>query len=463
MSAKVLFLSPPPFRCSASSSVGLHHKRTHRVSSCYNTPTALHPLLSDAALQKHFIRTIWSKKPHLLRTLVTPQDNLTRDDLAYLSTQYPSRLITGHGDGETDGPYTLQVGPFSDETLESLPHENWTLLVDHVNRYVPSIADLLDRFRFLPHWRLDDVMVSYAPPGGSVGPHVDNYDVFLIQAAGRRLWRTSYTAIDHANEELVSGSDVRILRGGFDADEEWVLEPGDALYVPPRYPHYGISLDEDCMTYSIGFRAPSVANLVAGWTERIIERRGLETEFYQDDIEDLAAHMDDPALLSKAAIDRAYNLVLRHFSQGDETRKEFGIWFAEEVSQSTSMQDPAEGLQDDQRNLDVLLDKLLAHPRASGNANLMIRQREGTVFTYFECNGVLRMYIDGQQWPVENMQIASAICSTRQQIASEYAKLSATSETVRPLLRDLFEAGLLYVEEDAVAYEDGKAIEDGGS
>ena len=152
----------------------------------------------------------------------------------------------------------MKAGPQSAARLRRLPATHWTLLVQGVDRLVPEVAALTLPFRFVPDWRIDDVMVSFAPRFGSVGPHVDSYDVFLLQGQGRRRW-----AIDtRATPEFRPGLDLRILRR-FRPEATWVLEPGDMLYLPPGVAHHGVAL-EDCLTYSIGFRAPSGRELLGG-------------------------------------------------------------------------------------------------------------------------------------------------------------------------------------------------------
>src|SRR5262249_32017270 len=146
----------------------------------------------------------------------------------------------------------------------SLPPTHWTVLVHNVDAHVGAAADLVEEFDFLPRWRVDDVMVSLAAPRGSVGPHVDQYDVFLVQGRGRRRWRIA-RRFDPA---LRPGVDLRVLRR-CRAEREWVLEPGDMLYLPPGVAHHGVALEE-CLTYSVGFRAPSHAELVAGFLQRVV-------------------------------------------------------------------------------------------------------------------------------------------------------------------------------------------------
>jgi 50S ribosomal protein L16 3-hydroxylase len=160
-----------------------------------------------------------------------------------------------------------------------LPRSHWTLLVENADAHVGALADLLDAFPFLPRWRVDDVMVSVAPRGGTVGPHVDRYDVFLLQGQGRRRWQ-----IDEGAREIHRPSlDLRILRS-FHATAEWVLDPGDMLYLPPGLAHHGVAL-EDCLTYSIGFRAPGTRELLFGCLERMARRADPGALYEDPDLE----------------------------------------------------------------------------------------------------------------------------------------------------------------------------------
>lgn len=216
---------------------------------------------------EHFLDSYWQQRPLLMRQalpeLATP---LAADELAGLACEpeVESRLIIEHG----DPPWQVRHGPFDDADFAALPETHWTLLVQDVDKYVPAAAALLDAFDFLPRWRLDDVMVSYAPDQGTVGPHLDAYDVFLVQTHGRRRWRIAEHHYD--DDDLVPGLDLKILRH-FETAQEWLLEPGDVLYLPPGIAHWGIA-EGDCMTCSVGFRSPSQAELAAGWLEHLLGR-----------------------------------------------------------------------------------------------------------------------------------------------------------------------------------------------
>ena len=204
-----------------------------------------------------FLRRHWQKKPLLIRgALPGLADPLSPEELAGLACEedVESRLVLERGGRR---PWQVMAGPQSPLRMRRLPATHWTLLVQGVDRLVPEVRALALPFHFVPDWRLDDVMVSFAPRFGSVGPHVDSYDVFLLQGRGRRRW-----AIDtRAAPEFRPGLDLRILRR-FRPEATWVLEPGDMLYLPPGVAHHGVAL-EDCLTYSIGFRAPSGRELLA--------------------------------------------------------------------------------------------------------------------------------------------------------------------------------------------------------
>jgi 50S ribosomal protein L16 3-hydroxylase len=198
-----------------------------------------------------FLRDYWQKKPLLIRQAIPGFKPLLKPDkLAELARQnhVESRLIT-----QQDGNWNLQHGPLAE--LPPRTEREWTMLVQGVNLYDERADALLRQFRFVPDARLDDLMISYATDGGGVGPHFDSYDVFLLQAQGKRRWRISA----QKDRTLVEGLPLKIL-ANFAPEEEYVLEPGDMLYLPPQYSHDGIA-EGECMTYSIGFRVPNYQEL----------------------------------------------------------------------------------------------------------------------------------------------------------------------------------------------------------
>ena len=212
-----------------------------------------------------FLRDYWQQKPLLIRNPWAAWSNpLEPDELAGLACEpeVESRLVIG-----AQGSWAVEHGPLAEARFAALGQEPSTLLVQAVDHHVPEVAALLAPFRFIPNWRIDDVMVSYATDSGGVGPHFDQYDVFLIQGAGKRRWRVGQLC--NADSALLPHEDLRLL-ADFEATDEWLLEPGDILYVPPRIAHDGVAVGDDCMTYSIGFRAPSRSELIADFADELV-------------------------------------------------------------------------------------------------------------------------------------------------------------------------------------------------
>ena len=233
-----------------------------------NQPLALLAGLSPA----QFMRRHWQKKPLLVRQAIAGfVPFLNRQALFKLAAReaVESRLIVRQEKG-----WSMKNGPLAPGRLPPLGQDGWTLLVQGVDLHLPAAHSLLRQFRFVPDARLDDLMISFATPGGGVGPHFDSYDVFLFQASGRRRWKIGL----QKDFTLQPGVPLKILQN-FQADEEFVLEAGDMLYLPPRYAHDGIaeaSVGPDgkvagCMTYSIGFRSPAQTELAAELLHRLAE------------------------------------------------------------------------------------------------------------------------------------------------------------------------------------------------
>lgn len=253
-----------------------------------------------------FLRDYWQRKPLLVRQAIPDFESpLSADELAGLSLEesVESRIVLEHG----KTPWEMRRGPFQEEDYQHLPEQDWTLLVQAVDQFVPEVAQLLEQFRFLPSWRIDDVMISYAAPGGGVGPHFDNYDVFLLQGHGRRRWKVGQMC--SSDSPLREHADLRIL-ADFEQSDEWVLEPGDMLYLPPRLAHYGIAEDE-CMTYSIGFRAPSAAEVLTHFTDFLGQFLSDEERYTDAGLQPVG---DDPHQIQRDALERLQGLIQEHMS-----------------------------------------------------------------------------------------------------------------------------------------------------
>ncbi|QJW84884.1 cupin domain-containing protein [Ramlibacter terrae] len=245
---------------------------------------------------ERFMKRHWQKKPLLVRNAIAGfQPLLARKDLFAPAARddVESRLVAREGRG-----WKLQRGPFGRRALPPVQQPRWTLLVQGVDLHHRGVHELLHGFSFVPAARLDDLMISWASDGGGVGPHFDSYDVFLLQAQGQRRWRIGR----QDDRTLQEGVPLKILRN-FQAEEEYVLDAGDMLYLPPGYAHDGVALGE-CQTYSIGFRAPARAELARELLQRLADEAGdLDERLYRDP--------SQPATAAPGAIPPA----LRDFAQ----------------------------------------------------------------------------------------------------------------------------------------------------
>jgi 50S ribosomal protein L16 3-hydroxylase len=226
---------------------------------------------------QQFMRRHWQKKPLLVRQAIPDfKPVLSRAELFRLAAQQQveSRLLQHQAKG-----WRMKPGPFGPRQLPALATPAWTLLVQGVDLHDSRAHALLEKFRFVPDARMDDLMISFATAGGGVGPHFDSYDVFLLQASGRRRWQIG----KQKDLTLQQGVPLKILQN-FEPEQEFVLEAGDMLYLPPRYAHDGLALAgvgedgraADCMTYSIGFRAPRQTELAAELLQRLADFHGDE-------------------------------------------------------------------------------------------------------------------------------------------------------------------------------------------
>ncbi|MET0754816.1 MAG: cupin domain-containing protein [Pseudoxanthomonas sp.] len=256
--------------------------------------SAKHPLGMAPA---KFLRDYWQKKPLLIRNafadFVSP---IEPEDLAGLACEELalSRIVTH--DRQRDA-WTLRTGPFGEEEFPGMPDHDWTLLVQDVDKWDADVRAILDAFDFLPRWRIDDVMVSFAATGGSVGAHVDQYDVFLLQAQGQRRWQID--AGTDPSTDFRDDVELKLLRK-FTPTHDWVLKPGDMLYLPPGVPHHGVAVNP-CLTFSVGMRAPSSAELVSDYLDNLIADADESMRYYDPDL----TPAKDPNEIDAAAMVRA--------------------------------------------------------------------------------------------------------------------------------------------------------------
>lgn len=367
-----------------------------------------------------FLADYWQKKPLLIRNaiigFVSPIDP---NELAGLACEpeVESRLIL-----ERDGPapWTLEHGPFDEQRFANLPETHWTLLVQECNKYVPKLADLMEQFDFIPGWRVDDIMVSYAPDQGTVGPHTDLYDVFLLQGLGTRRWQISHEPVDKDN--LLPNLDLSIMRD-FTPTEEWILEPGDMLYLPPGIAHHGVAL-EDCITLSVGFRAPSYADIISIFSEDVASKLADEQRYADPDLR-LQQH---PGEISAEAISKVQNIIQSACSDNAA----IGNWFGRYITESKS----GEPVLEPEQKLNA--EEFITRFRKYGQ----LERSEYARFAFINQDKINLLYIDGQEFPLSSELAFAAplICDRRvhsyDELESKLAKNDFTS-----LLTELYNAG----------------------
>ncbi|CAM2812586.1 cupin domain-containing protein [Legionella worsleiensis] len=298
-----------------------------------------------------FLKEYWQKKPLVIRSALPGFINpLSPDELAGLALEedMESRIVFETTDKANQ--WHLKRGPFAESAFSSLPKDHWTLLVQGVDKVVPEVYALLNHFDFIPQWRLDDVMISYATQHGSVGPHYDNYDVFLYQAQGRRKW--SLTAKNCTPENYIPNLELRIMRE-FDTEEEVILEEGDMLYLPPHIGHYGISLSDDCMTYSFGYRSYQGQELLDSLGEFLSENGQFKTLYHDPDW----SCQKDTSELTPPAWQQAQKLLHQLIDDENVIKSWFGC-FATQLDHQAEQQLATPLEEDEWGNLDEFISEL---------------------------------------------------------------------------------------------------------
>ena len=365
-----------------------------------------HPLLGSFSAET-FMRRYWQKRPLLIRQAVAGiQPLLTRQQLFALaqSEDVESRLVVND---TAQGQWRLKSGPFGQRSLPSLKQSHWTLLVQGVDLHDDKVAKLRDQFRFIPDARLDDVMISYATDKGGVGPHFDSYDVFLLQVHGQRRWRIS----QQKDLTLRDDTPLKVLRR-FKAEESWVLNPGDMLYLPPQCAHDGVALGE-CMTYSIGFKAQTPQALAQQLLPRFADMDVVkEAARYRDPSQAATGH---PARIPEQLQAFAHHAIESALRQKHASEKVLGEWLSEPKAQvwfdSQDSQDLQKG---------VVLDR---------KTKMLYDQRY--------------VYINGESWRCAGAD-ARTLRSLADQRGLNHKQIQQSSETVLSVLEEWMQAGWLH-------------------
>ena len=369
-----------------------------------------------------FLADYWQKKPLFIKNPWADWANpIEPDELAGLSIEddIESRLVTGG-----DGQWQVENGPLAEDRFMSLSDKDWTLLVQAVDHHVPEVAALIDPFRFIPDWRIDDIMVSYAADGGGVGPHFDQYDVFLIQGLGKRRWQIGSRCNDQTR--LQPHEELRLL-AEFEAKEEWVCEPGDILYIPPGIAHNGVAIGKDCMTYSIGFRAPSQAELIGYWVDDLLADMPEDSRYEDPDL----SRQANPGEINDSAIQRLHMMITETISD----KEAFARWFGE--YSSTPKYPDLDWGPVEPATPDIIRAKL-----ASG---IRLQRNPASRYSFIRDNGEkLLLFVDGESFECQgqNITFAETVCAHSEiQLDPAMAK----SDTVVELICHLHNNGSLII------------------
>ena len=367
---------------------------------------------------EQFLKEYWQKKPLVIRNAFPDFESpITPDELAGLACEegVNSRIVI---EKAGDHPWQPIYGPLDEDVFTTLPETHWTLLVNDVDKHLPELAWIVDEFRFIPEWRLDDLMISYATEGGSVGPHMDQYDVFILQAKGHRHWGIDTRPV--AADNQVEDTPLRIQKT-FNAEQEWLLAPGDIIYIPPGVSHHGIAAD-DCMSYSIGFRAISHSDMVNDFIGLITQQ--LDTSCVYTDVD--LAPQDNPNEITPEAIERIRKIFTEYLDPDHPMLKH---WIGRFMSDPKTDSIHVEEFNEEISHIMDEITLLYRHP--------------GSRFAYIREGDQAMLFIDGDEYQVY-AQFAETLCHSREVDIQTLKR--AASEADLQLLTSLIQHGKLVTE-----------------
>lgn len=336
-----------------------------------------------------FLADYWQKKPILLKQAMPDFVNcLSPEELAGLSLEpeIESRIVIEQP-SQTPA-WQLKCGPFSENDYANLPKTHWTLLVQGVDRLLPEVQAFLDYFDFIPQWRVDDVMISYAAMQGNVGPHYDNYDVFLLQALGQRKWMLT-TQNCHENNYLTD-VELRVMKE-FNIEQEFILEPGDILYLPPHVGHHGVSLSDNCMTYSFGYRSYQSTEMLNSFCDYLNEHDAFKALYKDPDWRTIK----QSAQLPEAAWQQAKKCILSEMEDNALFKNWFGQ-FATHLDHGAQEQLPVPLDSVSETDFLALLDN---------NEYLCRDPICKMAYQTMENDSTLTLYINGTLWPIDGVNV----------------------------------------------------------
>lgn len=371
-----------------------------------------------------FLSEYWQKKPLLIKQALPGFNSpVSAEELAGLAcdADVESRIVL-----EKDGlhPWELRTGPFQESDFAHLPETHWTLLIQDIEKHLPELCWITDLFDFIPDWRMDDLMISYAADQGSVGPHLDAYDVFLLQAEGKRHWKINTDTTSPL--EKLSDTALDII-SNFNSEQDWIVEPGDLLYLPPGVAHFGIATGE-CITCSIGFRAPSHVDMVQHFMDLILD--SIKPDILYQDPQLIL--QKNPHELTKQSIQHLWKTVEQYLSANPSLINQWAGTLLSEGKQAFQTQhleqmNPVSGFFEQWQNTGVLY------------------KNTALKFLYLQTETGLHFYIDGQhlQYPDELLPQAEWICASLQISWQQYEDHVDKNE-LGSLFYDFYQKGFYY-------------------
>lgn len=375
---------------------------------------------------EQFLAEYWQKKPLFLkRAFADFQDPLSPEELAGLAceAEVEARLVFNQAD-----IWQLKSGPFTEQDFVTLPDDSWTLLVQAVDQWFPAVKQLLHSISFIPDWRLDDVMVSYATETAGVGPHFDYYDVFIIQGQGSRKWQLGQHCDE--NTALQKNSELKILQD-FIVKEEFILEAGDVLYIPPGVAHQGIALDAS-LSYSVGFRAPSHAEMLSQYAASLCAELPEDQRYSDPDLKT----QPNLAEISPATLAKVKTLLTNMLQNDQHIEQSMELWFGQSMTQRKYPQHTYLP----EIELDI---QSFSSALAQG---MELEKHPATRFAFFRKPNLVFLFVDGQSFnftdpDAELDKLLMNLCS-RDKKNLHYTDLQSSQECLT-LLCTLYNQGSL--------------------
>jgi len=383
--------------------------------------------LGDVPVEK-FLSEYWQKKPLLIRNAIKDiQLSINAEVLAGLACEeaIESRFIT------YNAKWDVTHGPFNESFFAELP-EQWTLLVQAVDHWLLEASKFLQQFNFIPRWRIDDLMISCASDGGGVGPHFDHYDVFLVQTSGQRKWEIGQACND--DTPVVEDSPISILQN-FKAQECWVLEPGDLLYVPAGVAHNGVAQGADCITCSVGFRAPSHSDVLREFTDHVCQQLPESLRYKDPELNAQTASGE----ISANTIDALQNILRKYTEDKELIHDWFGHYITTQKYSNDTDSIAIESSSDSFSKEDI--EKYLS-------SNKVLFRNESSRFAFQHRNKYLYLYVDGEcvdNSPDSDTNKINCIKALCENIEFSNASFPPTEDNFNLLAR-LLSSGALYLD-----------------